>query len=116
MRYLPPVPGKYKVAVLGGIALLALLGIDAVFGSRGALHLQRLHTQQEEAEAIAFQLADENRQRREHLDRLERDDSYLERHARQRLGWIRTGERLYRVHRGESEPAEEAAAPTHPGL
>ena len=107
MRYLPPVPGKYKAAVLGGIAVLALLGIDAVFGSRGALHLQRLQVQQEEAEAIAFQLADENRRQREHLDRLEQDDAYLEQLARERLGWIRPGERLYRLHRGEPDLAED---------
>ncbi len=34
---------------------------------------------------------------REHLRRLETDDAYLEKLARERLGWIRPGERVYRV-------------------
>ncbi len=106
MRYLSPIPQEHKAIVLAGLVVLALLGVEAVFGGRGVLHLQRLHTQQERAEAIVFRLADENRQLREHLDRLDHDDSYLEELARERLGWIRPGERVYRVHSGNRVQAE----------
>ena len=34
---------------------------------------------------------------REHLQRLETDDAYLEKIARERLGWIKPGELVYRV-------------------
>jgi len=75
---------------LGGCAFFA------VFGSRGLVHLLQLQQQQADAEAVAYALASENQRLREHLERLENDDRYLERLARERLGWIKPGEIVYR--------------------
>jgi cell division protein FtsB len=102
MGYLPTLPRKYKGVIAGGFVLLAICGAFAVFGSRGVLHLRNLQHQQARAEAVVFRLQDRNRAIREHLRRLENDDAYLEKIARERWGWIKPGEHVYRVARGES--------------
>ncbi len=99
MRYLPPLPRKYKGVILAGLIVWVMCAVSAVIGSRGVVHLRRLHRQQAAAEAIAFDLAQKNRQLREHLRRLEDDDDYLEKLARERLGWIKPGEIVYHVGR-----------------
>ena len=88
---------KYKAVVAGGLALLALCAVSAVFGSGGVVDLRRLHAEQTQAERAAYDLAQHNQQLRDHLARLDRDDAYLEKIVRERLGWVKPGERLYRV-------------------
>lgn len=85
--------------IAGGFVLLAVCALFAVFGSRGVLHLRNLQLQQEQAESVAFRLQERNRAVREHLRRLEHDDAYLEKVVRERLGWIKPGEHVYRVTR-----------------
>jgi cell division protein FtsB len=97
MRHLTPLPWKYKAVVGTGIALLALCAVSAVFGSGGVVQLRRLQAEQAQQEATAFDLAQNNARLREHLRRLDSDDAYLEKLARERLGWIKPGERVYRV-------------------
>ena len=92
-----PLPGKYRIIIIGAMVLLAALALSTIFGSRGVLHLQRLEQQQAHAEAIAFTLTQENERLRERLLRLEHDDVLLEKLARERLGWIKSGEFVYRV-------------------
>lgn len=115
MRYLPAVPRNYKGVILAGIVVLALLGFSAIFGSRGVLHLHRLRGEQRAAEAVAFRLADENRTLREHLRRVEHDDTYLEKLARERLGWIKPGELVYRLRRHEAPVDGHARSGDEPG-
>jgi cell division protein FtsB len=100
MGYLPTLPRKYKGVIAGGFVLLAVCASFAVFGSRGVLHLRNLQHQQVRAEAVAFRLQERNRAIREHLRRLDSDDAYLEKVARERWGWIKPGEHVYRVTRG----------------
>ena len=116
MRLLPPLPRKYKGVLLGSVAVLALFAFFAVFGSRGVIHLRLLQAQQEHAESVAFDLAQKNHDLREHLRRLESDDAYLEKLAREKLGWIMPGEVVYRVEHARRRPAEEpgAGAPRDP--
>jgi len=99
MGYLPTLPRKYKGVIAGGFVLLAVCALSAIFGSRGVLHLRNLQLQQAQAEAVAFRLQERNRTLREHLRRLDNDDVYLEKVARERLGWIKPGEHVYRVTR-----------------
>jgi len=99
MGFLTPLPWKYKVVVAGGALLLVGCALSAVFGSNGVVHLQRLHAQQAQVEATAYELAQHNERLRERLDRLEHDDTYLEKVARERFGWIKPGELVYRVDR-----------------
>jgi cell division protein FtsB len=97
MKLLPPLPRKYKAVVFAGFVLLAVCATFAVFGSRGVVELRALERQQADTEALAFRLEQDNQRRRDHLDRLETDDAYLEKLAREKLGWIKPGEFVYRV-------------------
>lgn len=99
MRYLPSLPRKYKGMVGVGCVALGLCVFSAIFGSRGLFDLRRLDRQQAESEAIAYALATENQRLRNHLERLGSDDIYLEKLARERLGWIKPGEIVYRSDR-----------------
>ena len=99
MSYLAPLPWKHKVAIALAIVILVLCAVSAVFGSAGVVHLRRLQAQQAHEEATAFALAKRNAALRTHLERLETDDAYLEKIARERLGWIKPGELVYRVQR-----------------
>ena len=88
---------KYKAVVIAGIALLALCAVSAVFSSGGVVQLRRLYAEQVQAEAQAYELAQRNQGLRDHLTRLDGDDGYLEKVVRERLGWIKPGERVYRI-------------------
>ncbi|MBX3024279.1 septum formation initiator family protein [bacterium] len=88
---------KYKAVVAVGFVLLGLCAVSAVFGSGGVVQLRRLYTEQSQVEAQAYELARHNQELRDHLARIDADDAYLEKVVRERLGWIKPGERLYRV-------------------
>jgi cell division protein FtsB len=105
MRYLPSLPRKYKGFAAVGLAALALCVFSAIFGSRGLVDLRRMERQQAEAEAVAYELAAENHRLRDHIERLDSDDAYLEKLARERLGWIKPGEIVYRVDRRATSEA-----------
>lgn len=105
MRYLPPLPKKFKGVAVGAALWLAVCAFFAVFGSRGVMDWRRVQQQQAEAERIAYALADKNQKLRDHLHRLEHDDRYLERIARERLGWIKPGEIVYRTNARSTQPA-----------
>jgi cell division protein FtsB len=107
MGYLAPLSWKHKAVVGCGVAVLALCATSAVLGRGGVVDLRRLQAQQAEAEAAAYGLAQRNLRLRDHLERLERDDGYLEKIVRERLGWIRPGEFVYRV--TSSGPPSRAA-------
>jgi cell division protein FtsB len=97
MGYLTPLPWKHKAVVGAAMVVLGLCALSAVFGSGGVVHLRRLQAEQAQIEATAFELAQHNAQLRDHLQRLEHDDAYLEKVVRERLGWIKPGEIVYRV-------------------
>ena len=99
MRFLPPLPSKHKGVVLGGFAILAVCALFAVFGSRGVEDWRRQLRQQAELEDVAFRIEQRNRGWRDHLERAEHDDAYLEKLAREKLGWIKPGELVYRIDR-----------------
>jgi len=99
VRYLTPLPWKHKAVVGLGVAALMWCAVSAVSGSGGVWQLRRLQAQQGAAEAEAFALAQRNGRLRDHLQRLEHDDAYLEKVVRERLGWIAPGELVYRLDR-----------------
>ena len=90
-------PLKYKAVVLVGVMLLVACAVSAVFSSGGVVNLRGLYAEQVQAEAEAYEVRQRNDQLREHLAKLDSDDSYLEKVVRERLGWIKPGERVYRV-------------------
>ncbi len=104
MRHLPPITRKFK-GVAAAVALaMTVCAFFAIFGSRGVMHLRRLQRQQGEVESVAYSLALKNQTLRDHLDRIEHDDRYLERIARERLGLIKPGEIVYRTNLRPERP------------
>jgi cell division protein FtsB len=97
MALLPPLPTRYKgwIVVCGVGVILFLL--SAIFGERGLVHLVRLQNEQRELEQTTFALQQRNDQMRRRIDRLQTDDRYVERLARERLGLVKQGEVIYRV-------------------
>ena len=97
MGYLAPLPWKHKAVVLCGVAVLGLCAASAVFGSGGVVALQHLQARQADAERTAYVLSQRNLRLRDHLERLEHDDAYLEKVVRERLGWIKPGEVVFKT-------------------
>src|SRR5262249_34127270 len=94
---LPPLPPKYKAVALCGVAALVAVFVAAIYGNRGWVHLRDLQGKQPSPEDIAFPLQRENEKLQQHLRGLANDDAYIEKLARERLGWIKPGETVYRV-------------------
>ena len=96
MALLPPVLSKHKGVVVGVCVSLALAA-SIVAAQRGAARLWQLQDEQEALEQKIVRLQRGNDDLRRHVERMNTDPSYLERVVRQRLGWIRPGEIVYRV-------------------
>lgn len=97
MRFLPPPPKKYKGTLTAGVVALVLFVIAAVYGDHGLMHLLRLRNDQQQLEHTAFMLQQRNEHLRQQIRRLQSDDWYLEKLARERLGLVKKGEIIYRV-------------------
>ncbi len=97
MPLIPPPPAKYKVWLMACVLGLVLFVVDAIYGDHGLMHVLRLQTQQRELEQTTFLLQQRNAHLREHIQRLQSDDRYLEQLARERLGLVKKGEIIYRV-------------------
>jgi cell division protein FtsB len=76
---------------------LVLFVVAAVWGDHGLIHVLRLQALQHEQEQTAFELQQRNEHLRQHIQRLQSDDHYLEQLARERLGLVKKGEIIYRV-------------------
>jgi len=84
---------------------LVLFVIAAIYGDHGLVHLRRLRAEQQDLEHAAFQLQQRNEALRQRIHRLQSDDAYIEKLARERLGLVKKGEVVYRI------AASPAAAP-----
>jgi len=78
------------------LLLYALLATSTLVGQHGLLHVRELRQEQQVLEAEAFTLTRENANLRERLDRLKTDDEFLEKVAREELGFVGKGEIVYR--------------------
>ena len=106
MTLLPPPPRKYKGILIGcSLFLVCYLGV-IICGDHGLIHLLRVRAEQHNLEQQAFQLQQRNEQLRTRLRRLQSDDAYIERLARERLGLVKPGEIVFRVR----PPGRTAAA------
>jgi len=97
MALLPPPPAKYKATWIACVVALALFIVAAIFGDHGLMHVLRLRDDQRQLERLAFELAQRNEQLRARIRRLQTEDWYVEKLARERLGMTRPGELVYRV-------------------
>jgi len=87
---------RQRFALASAVIVSAALIAAILFSSRGLLHLRALAAEQLAInQRIATRLR-ENQLLRERLHRLRTDDRYLERLAREQLGFVRPGEIVYR--------------------
>jgi len=83
-----------KYAVL--VTILAFLFI-VLFSEHGLLDYIKLKRQVSAINRSIGKLQSENVQLKAQVDRLQKDDKYLEELARQKFGFIREGEKVYRI-------------------
>lgn len=97
MAFLPSLPRKHKGTLVTCVVVLILFVIAAVYGDHGLIHLLRMRTEQSQLEHTAFALQQQNERLRQRIRRLQSDDHYIEKLARERLGLVRKGEIMYRL-------------------
>jgi cell division protein FtsB len=83
-----------KYAIL--VTMLAFLFV-IVFSEHGLFDYIKLKRQVKAVNQSIGKLERENVHMKTQVDRLQKDDRYLEELARQKFGFIREGERLYRI-------------------
>ncbi len=83
---------KYSV-----LAAIAAFFFVLLFSEHGILDYVRLKRQIRTTNHSIAKLEAENLMLRAQVDRLQKDDRYLEELARQKYGFIREGEKLYRI-------------------
>ncbi len=93
MRLIPS-QRKHKILLLLASGLTGLLAAHAIWGPYGLLHLRALQRQQAQLEGYLLQLHQENERLRAHLEKIERDDLYLEQVVRERFGVVGPNEIL----------------------
>jgi cell division protein FtsB len=91
------------VALLVGYAFLAA---STLVGERGLLHLWKLRQEQRELQAEAFARLRENEDLRNRIERLQTDDDFLEKVARETLKFAKRGELIYLFHDTPEVPAQ----------
>jgi cell division protein FtsB len=114
MALLPSLPRKYKGTFAACVVGLILFVIAAVFGGHGLIHLQRMRIEQQELEQLAFNLQQGNERLRQQIRRLQSDDGYIEKLARERLGLVKHDEVIYRVTAPPPLNDPAAARAAHP--
>ena len=104
MALVPPPPWKYTGLLSACVLALVALGVVAVLGDHGLLHLRRLQGEQTALDQTAVQLQQRNEALRERIQRLQSDDRYIEQLAREQIGLVKPGEIIYRVTAPAAQP------------
>jgi cell division protein FtsB len=81
----------------GLLALLLALVFVVLFSDNGVLDYVRLKRQITVVDASIKRLEDENVVLKGKINRMQSDDRYLEDLAREKYGFIREGEKVYRI-------------------
>lgn len=92
---------RRRAFTLASVIALAALGVGALFGDRGMLHLM---AQRERAESLSREidsLRDENRRLAREIAALKSDPAAVERLAREELGLAGRGETVFLIREGE---------------
>ncbi|MBI3758066.1 MAG: septum formation initiator family protein [Deltaproteobacteria bacterium] len=84
----------------------AILGASTLVGERGLLHLQKLRQEQHELQAEVFTVLRENEDLRNRIKRLQTDDEFFEKVARETLRLIKKGEVVYLFQEASGTPAQ----------
>jgi len=80
--------------------IVLLLGWTSIVGEGGLIRIRALREQESRLTAKVVRLEADNAQTRENVRRLNEDDRYIERVARESQGLVRDGETVYRFNGG----------------
>ncbi len=81
----------------GFLALLCALLFAVLFSQNGVLEYINIKKQINEKEVAVKRLEEENVSLKARIDRVQKDDRYLEDLAVQKFGFIKEGEKVYRI-------------------
>jgi cell division protein FtsB len=81
----------------GVIAFFSALVFAIFFSQNGVLDYIKLRKQVDAKEVSTRRLEEENVKLQAEINRLQKDDQYLEDMARKRFGFIKEGEKVYRI-------------------
>jgi len=81
------------------VLAIAALAASALLGEHGIAHFLRLRAERRELGRSAFALLQSQTRLRAEIERLRKDDVYLEGLARRQLGLVRPNETVYRFRR-----------------
>jgi cell division protein FtsB len=81
----------------GIVALLVALFLVILFSENGILEYIQLTRQVAAIDVTINKLQNENVALKSEIDRLQKDDRYLEDVARKKFGFIKEGEKVYRI-------------------
>jgi len=86
-----------KIRRYGLIVLFVILFFHFLFADGGLVSYIKVKRGIKSAQASISSLDKENAVLRNEIDRLQKDDDYLEEVVRKKHGFLREGERLYRI-------------------
>jgi len=84
----------------------AILGASTLIGERGFLHLQKLRQEQHDLQTEVFAVLRENEDLRNRIKRLQTDDEFFEKVARETLRLTKKGEVIYLFQETAGTPAQ----------
>ena len=84
----------------------AILGASTLVGERGLLHLQKLRQEQHDLQTEVFAVLRENEDLRNRIKRLQTDDEFFEKVARETLRLTKKGEVIYLFQETAGTPAQ----------
>ncbi len=79
------------------IGIVAVIIGFVLFGNRGIIQRVNLEIEKQQMTEQIKEAEAETERLREKLERVERDDAFIEKIARERYGMIRSGETVYRI-------------------
>ena len=103
----PKISRSWLICALG--LLLFSFSLYTTFGDRGLLHLWRLSEEKKRLGEKNFRIHRENEILREKISRLSQDDGYLEKMARENLGFVGPGEIVYQF--ASEDPKDKMGMP-----
>ena len=84
----------------------AILGASTLVGERGLLHLQKLRQEQHDLQTEVFAVLRENEDLRNRIKRLQTDDEFFEKVARETLRLTKKGEVIYLFQETSGTPTQ----------
>ena len=95
---------RRRIATCAVFVLAVLLGFHVIFGRNGVIAYRAKRSQLQDLRQQSGTLQGENRQLKNHVDRLTQDPDAVEHEAREALHYTRPGEVIYTLPTGRLHP------------